>query len=412
MALKNIPTARLREITEYAEKNGYEATKEVFGVSIETMKRYKREFNKRNAVVMPTERENLVLKEQDIRKDTQSLTVLSSTRATSAEEIAKKYEIDLTVWRPERIRANEWNTSDDFLCWQLRVDFSRIKGFCPEVALQAYKKVIESYETPPRYIPIIPSFRDIALEIMIPDLHLGRLAWGKETGEAYDVKIAYEEWMKAHRYFYGVYAEEEPEIVLIPIGNDFFNVDSNNNMTNAGTPQTEDGRYQRSFEYGERACVAAIDLWREKAKVKVIIVPGNHDTQRAYYLGQSLASWYRNDAGVEIDNSPKHRKYHVFGSNLIGYSHGQKDAKRLTTIFQEEMWQYLSQCRWVEWHVAHRHGEHMTRSYGNCTVRTIDSLASRGAWESEMGYGSLRGSQAFKWSKTNGLLSTEYYTPV
>ncbi len=38
------------------------------------------------------------------------------------------------------------------------------------------------------------------LEVDITDLHFGRLTWGKESGEDYDVKIAREMALKAFRW--------------------------------------------------------------------------------------------------------------------------------------------------------------------------------------------------------------------
>ncbi len=52
--LKNIKTERLQEIADYVENNGYILTKEKYGISDDTIKRYKRELMKREVKINKT----------------------------------------------------------------------------------------------------------------------------------------------------------------------------------------------------------------------------------------------------------------------------------------------------------------------------------------------------------------------
>ncbi len=428
---------KAKDVATYALEHGDVAASELFDISTESVRRYKRFYTKfqegensekyddsytekknKSLYKCDIEHDNILHKkikegviEETKTEDKISQTVNSYKRITSEKEMAEKCDIDLNIWKATKITSNEWNISDDYICWQFKVIWGRITDVSPQAALLSYEKLLKDYEGSKRIAEPIIEHENTLVEINIPDLHLGRYSWEEETGHTYDVETAAEEWLKAHEYFYTMYEDIDIDTIVMPIGSDFFNVDSLNNTTTRGTPQNEDGSYMRSFNIGLEACVQAIDLWRTLARVKIIIVPGNHDTQRAFYLGSNLKSWYRRDKDVDIDNSPTSRKYIVFGRNLIGFTHGKKDHKRLPTVFQKEMRPVLSQCDVVEWHIGHIHQEKLIESHGNCTIRTVPSLAYESSWEKASGYSSMRQAFGFLWDRDRGLLEIKYYTP-
>ena len=101
----------------------------------------------------------------------------------------------------------------------------------------------------------------------------------------------------------------------------------------------------------------------------------------------------------------------MYGINLIGWSHGDKDFKQLKHVYQSEMREYLSQCTNVEFHTGHVHQEKVVEEFGSVIIRSIPSLAQKSIWEVEAGYTGNRRAQAFVWHKTKGLLNINYYTP-
>lgn len=426
---------KAKDVATYALEHSDVAASELFDISAESVRRYKRfyvkfqesekhddsypEKNKKSLYNCDIENDNILHKKikegvvsETKTEDKISQTVYSSKRITSEKEMAEKCNIDLNIWKAVKITSNEWNISDKYVSWQFKVIWGRITDVSPQAALLSYEKLLKDYAGSPEVAAPIIDHKDVMVEINIPDLHLGRSAWEEETGNEYNVEIAAEEWLKAHEYFYSLYEDIDIDTVVLLVGSDFFNVDSLQNTTTRGTPQNEDGSYMRSFNIGLEACVQAINLWRTLARVRVVIVPGNHDTQRAFYLGSNLKAWYRRDKDVDIDNSPTPRKYVVFGRNLIGFTHGKKDHKRLPTIFQKEMRPVLSQCDIVEWHIGHIHQERLIESHGNCTIRTVPALAYESDWEKAAGYSSMRQAFSFLWDKDKGLLEIKYYTPA
>lgn len=332
-------------------------------------------------------------------------------RFTNYEDMAKFCKIDLDVWKPVKIVTNDWNTSQYFTCWQFKVTWRRREGFDPVQALNAFKELLGTYK-----VPAIPKYKknisQVAYEIDIPDLHLGRLAWEKESGKNWDVKIAYREWLKAHEYFMNIAITKNVSHIVLLLGSDYYNVNNAANTTANNTPQDEDGRWQRSFDYGLRGAVDAIEMWRQHGiTVEIFLVPGNHDIERLYYLGAVLSAWYRSIDDVVIHNEPTVRKYFVWGRNLIGFSHGKDDKKELPHIFQSEMRDYLSQCDNVEFHIGHEHQERAVIQQGSVIIRTVPSLAQMNAWETSKGYSGNRRAQAFAYNKERGLMGIDYYTP-
>ena len=160
------------------------------------------------------------------------------------------------------------------------------------------------------------------LEVSIMDLHLGKRAWGEETGRDYDPEIAQRMFWTALEDLIAKASSCAVEEILFVCGNDFFNTDNLGRTTTQGTLQDEAIPWQQSFVLGVNLLVQAIERLRRVAKVKVVMVQGNHDTQRVFFLGSVLAARFSQTADVHVDNSPTQRKYVHYGANLIGFTHG------------------------------------------------------------------------------------------
>ena len=58
------------------------------------------------------------------------------------------------------------------------------------------------------------------------------------------------------------------------------------------------------------------------APVDCVHSMSNHDYMSGFHLAHALKAWFRNTDSVSVDDSPIHRKYYVYGSSLIGLTHG------------------------------------------------------------------------------------------
>ena len=157
---------------------------------------------------------------------------------------------------------------------------------------------------------IIPKDSRSMYEISIFDPHVGKLAWHEESGQNYNSKIAAHDFLTAFKDLLSRIKDADVEEIIVPIGNDALHIDNKHNTTTAGTPQDVDSRYQQIFRRARQMYVEALELASTVAPVRGIIVPGNHDEENIFYLGDSLEGWFSRNPNVTIDNEAKLTKYY------------------------------------------------------------------------------------------------------
>lgn len=249
------------------------------------------------------------------------------------------------------------------------------------------------------------------LEIDIFDPHFGKLAWGKETGEDYDIDIAEERYMTAlSSLLQKASAFEKIDKILFPIGNDLMHTDTVTKTTTAGTPQDVDTRWQKMWLKTRAAVMRGIVMATEVAPVDIVIVPSNHDFQSIFYLGDLLECYYEKNKNITVDNQPKARKYYRYGKCGIGFTHGnEENIKELPMILLRENQKEWSHVEYMEWHIGHWHKKKQLQfvtadDNKGITLRYLRSLSGADAWHYIKGYiGSIKGAESFIWDKEYGI---------
>ena len=347
----------------------------------------------------------------------------------TAEELLAHVKIDTKLWDVVSCEAGKWDSVAK-LGKRGKEQLHRVPLFRVVVRLKrkssaaiglraAFESLIrDAREHAPKYSKVDykkQKGEELMAEISLPDFHLGKLCWAAETGNDYDVKIAKNLFRNAVYTLAETARQAHVTRILLPIGNDFFNVDGRENQTAGGTPQDEDGRWQHTFVEGRKLLVDAIDHLQAIAPVQVLIVPGNHDTERSFYLGEALSCWYHNCPNVEIDNAPTSRKYVAWGKVLLGFTHGNEEAeKNLLGIFATERPELWGTSSYREAHLGHWH-HRKERVYqpvseeNGFRVRYLSSLSAADAWHTSKGYSALRAAQMFLWSKTRGCTAEHVY---
>ena len=149
--------------------------------------------------------------------------------------------------------------------------------------------------------------------------------------------------------------------------------------------------------------VWAIEELVKIAPVEVMWIPGNHDQMLSYAAVIGLYQRYSESQNVTVNTLATPRKYILFGKNLIGYSHGDKEGKRLQGLMQIEAPDLWGKSIFREFHIGHLHTE-MTVTNNGIIFRQISSITASDAWHGENGFlGSTRQAQAFIWDKEFGL---------
>lgn len=250
------------------------------------------------------------------------------------------------------------------------------------------------------------------LEISIPDLHMGKLAWAPETGhQSYDSRIAERLFDTALTALIQRTQSFAFEQIVFVVGNDLLHSDTKQGTTTSGTPLDTDSRFHKSFGIARRMITRAVDTLRHIAPVRVVVVPGNHDTLSAWHLGDSLECYFYKTPDVEIDNAPSMRKYVQFGSVMLLLTHGNRGKREdYPLLMATERPQMFGTTVHREAHTGHLH-QLKTSEHHGVRVRISPALCPPDSWHAEHTYvGNARAAEAFVWSKTEGLVCTATYT--
>ena len=242
------------------------------------------------------------------------------------------------------------------------------------------------------------------LEFSLPDIHVGKLSWRPETGQNYDLDLAIDAAREATKNLVSRVLPYKPSRVVYIAGNDYYNTD-NGKTTTAGTPQDEDGRWQKTFREGWLQQCWQIDYLSQLAPVDVIMIPGNHDWQRTFSLGEVLLARYSKSTRVTINNEPLPHKYYRWGNILLGYMHGHNVKRnQLADLMANEVPTMYAACKWRAWRLGHLHHEIREMPTSKVAVRNtivdvLPSLAGLDAYHKGAGYIGMRSAKAFLWHK-------------
>ena len=256
---------------------------------------------------------------------------------------------------------------------------------------------------------------DLLLEVPIFDAHFGKYCWEKETGTDYDSDRAYRLVTGATTSI-ASRAGSFGQALLI-IGGDYFHSDTRHNRTEAsGHALDVDTRHHKVWERAVAAITHSVEILARTAKtVKIIVIRGNHDEESGYHLQRLLGAYYRNEKRVDVDQTPRPRKYHRHGIVLLGIDHGDKlKARDLPSLMALEVKELWAQTIERVWHRGHFHIERgmMSKSIdGQHGVQCehLESLAGTDAWHHEMGFvGMPQRTCGFLWSAKHGLRQRIY----
>jgi len=274
--------------------------------------------------------------------------------------------------------------------------------------LEDIKQEVEDFAAD--YAPVYPE-QDypecedpIAYEISLPDIHYGKLV---------DMPLPYnfqeKEYITVVENLVAKAAGLEIERFILPIGNDGLNSEGMRMTTTKGTPQQDYMDWRKSFRGYWKLIVYTIDYLKQIAPVDVIVVSGNHDYERMYYVGDVIAGWFRNDPNVSVDNSDDPRKYYQYGTNMLMFTHGDKEkAQNIPLIMATEQPEMFAATSHREAHCGHFHKEQVNE-YRGIKVRFVPSICPNDSWHKQMGYDSKRTGQAYIWSKERGMEGYNQY---
>jgi hypothetical protein len=252
----------------------------------------------------------------------------------------------------------------------------------------ALKAVFDGYAGRSELIPFPDhAFNSDLMSVYpIADQHNGLLAWGRETGEDYDLKIGAERLRSCASRLIAQSPPSDTAIVL-NLG-DWQHTDDQKNMTPRGNNLLDvDSRYFKILQAGVQLMCDVIELALQKhARVLVRNIPGNHDPHASIALTVALGAFYHNNPRVTVDDSPSDFFFHRFGATLIGATHGHKckpDKMAMTMAVEcREDWG-ATKYHWMLY--GHIHHE-TAKEVGDVRCESFQTLAAKDAYAASHGY--------------------------
>jgi len=281
----------------------------------------------------------------------------------------------------------------------------------PEEMLDSFKEILSAYEYPV-FTPVnIKKGESIAV-INLYDAHIDKIVLIDETNPSGSVDDNCAKFEDAFDKLLTQTLVYGPEIIVFPVGNDFFNANDNRNTTVNGTPQDTNPFWKKSFMKGYEVIKKCIDKASQFAKVEVVMVISNHDADKLFYLGQMLRATYDNHPYINVDDTTKSRKYFKYGSNLLGFSHGHREKNYVSTlpatimIENKHMMPEIDYIHHFCGDVHHLEKFQLKTSHDlkGCTISFLRALSDISKWEYEQGYvGGPRTAESFIFKKDKGL---------
>lgn len=205
-----------------------------------------------------------------------------------------------------------------------------------------------------------------------------------------------------------------PSRILYVVGNDLGNIDTPLGTTTKGTYQGGSMEIIQGFQTRASLVIACASWLLEHAPIDILIVPGNHDYYSNFYLGEVVKAWFRGNDWVSVNNADHPRKYYQYGSNLLMFTHGDKEPHAtLPAIMATEQPQAWGNTRNREVFTGHSHKRSsmsltVNENHG-VLVRSFPSLGTTDRWHKDKGYvGNKRGGVGLVYDLKQGQVA-EFY---
>jgi len=245
------------------------------------------------------------------------------------------------------------------------------------------------------------------LVLNLPDLHLDKLDLTHSTIEQ-NIDI----YFNVLKNLLGrAYTFTKIDKIVLVVGNDLFNTDNIQNSTANGTPQRCNTTWDVAYEKIYDAMVQSVALCSKFcSNVHVILVQGNHDKSKSYYMAHALEQYFRNDSSISFDRENAINKAIVWGNSFLGFNHGNNVNDKLPLDFAQEFYQEWGQCKYHDIYIGDKHHNNekifkkkqMQDEKQGVRLRILPSLSKPDTWHDENLYKSRQSGIAILYDKKRG----------
>jgi hypothetical protein len=254
----------------------------------------------------------------------------------------------------------------------------------------------------PQPQPELERAKLIDVEISLSDFHLAKRHIDGDNSPS----------VRCKRYFstavslvYNVKSLYDIDRIVFPISNDFFHTDNFQHQTTAGTPQETIVDYAHEYELGFALLVDTIAMLKNVCKeVHVILVQGNHDRTKSYYLAHALDVYFASEPKIYFDREHSTVKATLLGETFIGYHHGNCKIEDLPLLFATHPdYSMMFGCaKYREVHTGDKH-HYMAKEVKGVRIQQMPSLSGTDRWHQDNNFvHSVRAALALVYDKELG----------
>lgn len=221
------------------------------------------------------------------------------------------------------------------------------------------------------------------------DCHVGMLAWHKEGGADWDLRIAENTLIQCFERL--LLNSPRASVAVVNQLGDFLHSDGLVPVTpTSGHVLDQDGRFSRVVQAAIRILRRVVDLaLMRHDKVVVLMAEGNHDMASSVWLRCMFKALYENEPRVSVIDSELPYYVHRHGNTMLAFHHGHLSKNEtLPLIFAAQYPEAWGQTTKRYCHTGHRHHVEEKEHPGmivvqHPTLSARDAYAARGGWISE-----------------------------
>lgn len=276
-----------------------------------------------------------------------------------------------------------------------------------EALVEAIEAAVEALST--SLVPATPSAKvtlandDLLTLYTFTDYHVGMLAWAKEGGDDWDLKIAEDVGIKAMNAM--VEGAPKSKVGVVNIQGDFLHWDGLTAITPThGHVLDADGRFGKVVDVSIKLIRQLVsEALTKHEEVILLICEGNHDLASSLWLRKLFALYYSEDSRVSVHDSELPFYAIEWGQTMLGFHHGHmRKNEGLPALFSAQFREMWGRCPRVYIHTGHKHHKDVkdypgARLIQHPTLAARDAHASRGGWWSEREITAMTFSKRFGW---------------
>ena len=202
--------------------------------------------------------------------------------------------------------------------------------------------------------------------------------------------------------------------IILPISNDYFHTDNYQHQTTNGTPQDTIMDYSEEYELGFAVLVDTINMLRQHANnVTVVLVQGNHDRTKSFYLAHALDVFFKDVEDVEFIREHSVIKGITLGNTFIGWHHGNCKLEDLPLLFatHPKYSHQFGDAKYREVHTGDKH-HYMAKEVKGVRIQQMPSLSGTDRWHLDNNYvHSVRAALALVYDRNLGKIA-EFETRI